>query len=259
VENGATGEDIAIADQRFKLARNVLWGAQSQRDSICGRVDDGFGEVSDCDAARAGVGRAEEEVRIAELQLAQIAAGSRHEDVAEAGAAVQQALGQLGSSQAELRRAEAGLDGVSAGAKAEDLRIAGAAVDQARAALESTELAMDDRILRAPYAGQIVSIGAREDERVMPNEPLVWIIDGSGWRVETDDLTELDVVKLSVGDDVVIAFDAIPDVELTGIVDSITGVGESKLGDITYKVVIDPDEQDDRLRWNMTAAVVITP
>ena len=36
-------------------------------------------------------------------------------------------------------------------------------------------------------------------------------------------------------------------------------LGENKQGDMTYTVVIQPDQLDDRLRWNMTAAVAIEP
>jgi HlyD family secretion protein len=35
--------------------------------------------------------------------------------------------------------------------------------------------------------------------------------------------------------------------------------GEKKRGDITYTVTIAPDRWDDRLRWNMTAQIAITP
>jgi hypothetical protein len=36
-------------------------------------------------------------------------------------------------------------------------------------------------------------------------------------------------------------------------------IGEDKRGDITYTVIIQPDQADDRLRWNMTTAVFIEP
>ena len=47
--------------------------------------------------------------------------------------------------------------------------------------------------------------------------------------------------------------------KLTGTVISIKPLGESKQGDITYTVTVVPDQHDDRLRWNMTASVRITP
>jgi HlyD family secretion protein len=34
-------------------------------------------------------------------------------------------------------------------------------------------------------------------------------------------------------------------------------IGEEKLGDITYTIIVQPNEQDPRLRWNMTAMVTI--
>lgn len=54
-----------------------------------------------------------------------------------------------------------------------------------------------------------------------------------------------------------ITFDGIPDLQLTGRVIRITGFGEKQQGDIVYTVTIDPDRQDPRFRWNMTASVAI--
>jgi len=53
--------------------------------------------------------------------------------------------------------------------------------------------------------------------------------------------------------------DAISDLELPGHVVRIKPIGEDKRGDITYTVIIQPDQADERLRWNMTTAVFIEP
>jgi hypothetical protein len=37
----------------------------------------------------------------------------------------------------------------------------------------------------------------------------------------------------------------------------IKSIGQEKLGDITYTVVVRLDDQDPRLRWNMTAVVTV--
>jgi HlyD family secretion protein len=55
-----------------------------------------------------------------------------------------------------------------------------------------------------------------------------------------------------------ITFDAIPDLSLSGKVLRIKGLGENRQGDIVYKVIVQPDTADARLRWNMTSAVSIT-
>ena len=77
--------------------------------------------------------------------------------------------------------------------------------------------------------------------------------------METEDLTELSVVGIREGDPVRVSFDAIDDLTLPGKVRRIRSFGESRLGDITYRVTIALDRQDPRLRWNMTASVAITP
>jgi HlyD family secretion protein len=94
-------------------------------------------------------------------------------------------------------------------------------------------------------------------EFVAPGAPSVHLADLGAWQIETTDLTELNVVRASVGSPVTMTFDAIPGLELPGRVSRIRPLGENKQGDITYVLTITPDRQDQRLRWNMTAAVSI--
>jgi HlyD family secretion protein len=81
--------------------------------------------------------------------------------------------------------------------------------------------------------------------------------DLATWQIETTDLTELDIARVRAGSTVTMTFDAVPGLELSGKVSRIRPIGENKQGDITYVVTITPDRQDERLRWNMTAAVSI--
>ena len=81
--------------------------------------------------------------------------------------------------------------------------------------------------------------------------------DFGEWQIETDDLTELSVVYIQIGDEVDITFDALPETTMTGKVTRIRPIGENKQGDITYTVIVTPDEQDPLLRWNMTATTVV--
>jgi hypothetical protein len=53
--------------------------------------------------------------------------------------------------------------------------------------------------------------------------------------------------------------DALPEMTFSGVVERIKPLGENVQGDITYKATIRLDENDPRLRWNMTAAVLIEP
>ncbi len=62
---------------------------------------------------------------------------------------------------------------------------------------------------------------------------------------------------MAEGDEVSLTFDAIPGLELPGQVLRIKPLGEEKLGDVTYTVIISPGEQDSRLKWGMTAVVTL--
>ena len=52
-----------------------------------------------------------------------------------------------------------------------------------------------------------------------------------------------------------LTFDALPGVQLSGVVARIKPIGAQKQGDMTYTVVVRPDRHEDRLLWNMTATV----
>jgi multidrug resistance efflux pump len=218
--------------------------------------------AADIDAARAGVVQAR-------AQLDALRADARAADIATAQAGIDQAQAQLdaiqaparnsdiAAAQAEIRRAQAQLDLLEAGARAETIAALEADLAAAEAALELSQVALADTLLRAPFAGTFASLDTKVGEQVLPGVPVAWLADLTEWQIETDDLTELSIVDVEVGAPAVITVDAIPGLELLGEVARIRSIGESKLGDITYTVIITPDEHDDRLRWGMTAMVVI--
>jgi len=111
--------------------------------------------------------------------------------------------------------------------------------------------------LKAPFAGTIASLNLEAGEQVAATVPVAQLADQSAWRIETDDLTEINVVYVNVSDTVDISIDALPDLKLTGTVERIRPLGENKQGDITYTATIIPSNTDKRLRWNMTASVTI--
>jgi hypothetical protein len=46
---------------------------------------------------------------------------------------------------------------------------------------------------------------------------------------------------------------------MTGQIVRIEAIGENKMGDITYTAIVELGQHDERLRWNMTATVVVEP
>ena len=156
-----------------------------------------------------------------------------------------------------MRQAEAQLALLQAGARTETIRAAEAAVVQAQTALMQRQVELDDTTLRAPFAGTIAALDLEVGEQVAAGVAVVQLADQTVWHIETDDLTEINVVYVQEGDRVAISVDALPDLELEGTVIRIKPLGENKQGDITYTATIAPDDGDARLRWNMTASVTI--
>ncbi len=197
--------------------------------------------------------------------------GSARADVARAGAAVEQARVTLADAERELERhqrlAAAGavsrqqLDQARTTAERSRAALAQAEADLATQRSRQTEAEglLDKTELRAPMAGTVAYLDVKVGEHASIGTVLVRIADESAWEVRSDDLTELTVAKVRVGDEVALTFDGVPGLEIPGRVKFIRPFGEKKRGDITYTVTVAPDRWDDRLRWNMTAQLAITP
>jgi HlyD family secretion protein len=166
---------------------------------------------------------------------------------------VSEADGKLTVAQANVKSAEDDWNKVKDGPNPDDLAIAQAAVQNAEAQLAAAKAGVDDLVLKAPYDGVIVSSSLKVGQMASP-ATLITVADTSSYQVETTDLTELNVVSIKVGSTAKITIDALPDLNLTGKVIRIKSLGEDRLGDVTYKVTIQLDKQDPRLRWNMTAS-----
>lgn len=92
-------------------------------------------------------------------------------------------------------------------------------------------------------------------EQAAPGQPAIVLADFSRWLVETDDLTEMEVPEIQVGQRAQITPDALPNLQLQGQVTSISNIFEERRGDVLYTVEISLQEYDPRLRWGMTVEI----
>lgn len=138
---------------------------------------------------------------------------------------------------------------------ADDLAVAQANVNGAQAARDLAADKLKNAKLVAPFSGTVASLDIDAGEFAAPGATVVRLADTSAWEIETTDLTELNIANVHEGMPATLTFDAVPDLELSGKVAKVKPYGESKQGDIVYTVIITPDQQDPRLRWNMTAKV----
>ena len=130
-----------------------------------------------------------------------------------------------------------------------------ARVAAAQSSIAAAQAALDDLDLVATFGGTIVKLDLMVGEQVSPGAPVVTLVDFSQWYVETDNLTEIEVVDIRAGQPVTIIPDALPGIELIGNVDEVADFFEEKRGDVTYTARILLDEIDPLLRWGMTVVV----
>jgi HlyD family secretion protein len=253
-----------LPDERLDMEESALRAVEDAETQLAqARV--AFDQARQAEAE--GVAGAEAGVRDAQARLDQLTAAPDADRVAAARARVAAAeanLDQLrGASRAAqlesvavgVSQAEAQLAQSSASPREVDLAVARVEVEIAQVALDQAELDLAQATLLAPFAGTVARIDLEPGALAGPDAPALVLADMSAWRVETEDLTELEVVRLREGDVVTVRFDALPELELAGVVHQIKPIGTNRQGDIVYTVVVGLEEHDPRLRWNMTAVV----
>jgi multidrug resistance efflux pump len=126
-------------------------------------------------------------------------------------------------------------------------------------AMLSAQSIIDSYELKANVGGTVTNINIKAGERINAGFPVMTIADFVNWEIKTDNLTEINVVKVQVGQKVEVVLDALPKLTFSGQVTQIDMVYEEKRGDTTYTATISLDQMDPQMRWGMTAAVQFLP
>ncbi|MHB0966979.1 MAG: efflux RND transporter periplasmic adaptor subunit [Bellilinea sp.] len=122
--------------------------------------------------------------------------------------------------------------------------------------LKETRMTVDSLNLRAPFAGTVSAIYDQEGIVVANNRSSVVLVDRSKLYV-TVQLTENDVVRLSIGNSASIIVEALPELALTGKVITINPIGVVDQGVVYYDVQVELDQANDQIPLNSTASVTI--
>lgn len=121
-----------------------------------------------------------------------------------------------------------------------------------KAQLASAGETLSNYVVVAPFDGVVMEVNVSLGEEVGPETYVVKIADTSAWYVETSDLTELEIVKIKVGQSAAVVADALSEVTMTGQVESIGQTFTMQGGDILYKVKLKVADVDPRVMWGMT-------
>ncbi len=168
----------------------------------------------------------------------------------------QAALQAARAAEAEAQRLYE--DMVNNGYDSEQKALLEARLQAAQAQVAAAEETLAQYELTAPFDGVVARLDLTVGQWVGPETPAVQLADFSAWRIETTDLTELEVVHLQPGQTVRLTPDALPDLTLEGTVEEISPAFTMRSNDVLYRVRIRlPQELDPRLRWGMTFEVAI--
>ena len=166
---------------------------------------------------------------------------------------VEIAQANVALTEATLQDAEQRFADLQSGPDPDQVLAAQARIDAANAALLAAQDALKNSEIQAPFAGVVADLKVKVGEQAAPGQVAVVLADLSKWVVETDNLTEIEVVKVVDGQKAEIVLDALPNVTLHGTVKSISPVFEEKRGDVTYTVTIELTDGNPAMRWGMTA------
>jgi HlyD family secretion protein len=163
---------------------------------------------------------------------------------------------ELRVAQAKLEEARKDYDILKKGPKPEELSVAQARLENAQASLSAAKAGLNDLELKATFKGTISELDVRVGEWVTPGQPILVLANLEDLRIETTDLNEIDAARVQSGDPVIITFDALPDVQVRGTVESIAPKASPGTG-VNYTAIVVMDEWPESLRWGMTAFVDI--
>ncbi len=277
VNEGARPEEIAQAEAAVRAAQAQVTAAIADRDRLTGGATAATIAAAQSQLAAALVeqklaqdtldklpdfvhGTPEEQLRYrvnAANQAVNAAQKNLDEALSGSGQQVKAAQSNVAAAIAQRDIAQAQLDQLKSGATQAQRDGAKANTAQAQAALDAAQSALDEATLKAPFDGTVAYIGVDTGQVIAPGLTVVSVAELSSWEVDTDDLSEVNVVNVKVGQAASITFDALPGTTLSGTVLSITPKSETKRGDVTYTVKIKIENPDLRLRWGMTSQVNI--
>jgi len=162
---------------------------------------------------------------------------------------------QIAEAEFNLQALQSQLDKLTRNVATErDRSIAKANVDSAQARLDSIKAQLANSTLLSPTSGTVTAVDISVGETVTPGRVLITIANLKIFRVETTDLSEVDIPQVTIGQPAKVFIEAL-NKDITGKVVEIAQQSQTVGGDVVFTVTIELDEQPEGLRWGMSAEV----
>jgi len=162
----------------------------------------------------------------------------------------------LATAEATIKDKKVFLADLLAGADVLDIKSQELSIDQKQDALADAREKLVDYTVRAPFDGVlIVNTDIKLGDPLGASTAVATIITKQ--RIAEISLNEVDVAKIKVSQKVNLTFDAVSDLNLTGIVAEVDPLGTATQGVVSYNIKIIFDAQDDRVKPGMSVTASI--
>ena len=152
-------------------------------------------------------------------------------------------------AKAQLNEAQKKYNDLKAGPDPNDVTTLQARINAAKATINLSRIA-------APFAGAITEVDIKPGDQVSPGTQAFRLDDLSRLLVDVQ-VSEVDINRIKIGQDVVLTFDAIPGKDYHGKVDQVAQVGTPRQGVVDFTVTVALTDADEAVKPGMTAAVKI--
>ena len=126
----------------------------------------------------------------------------------------------------------------------------------AKARVQALENTVNNARILAPFDGTVTYIAYLPGENAESGEVAIQIDDLDNLVVNTT-ITEVDIAKIAIGQDVIVAFDAIPYKEYSGVVTRIASAGNNSSGTIEFNVSVTITNPDMGIKPGFSADISI--
>lgn len=149
----------------------------------------------------------------------------------------------------------ASLANLKAGADPLDIKTQELSIKQRENSLLDAREKLSDYFIRAPFDGVAAAVNVKVGDAASSGTAVVTLVTTQG--LAEISLNEVDVAKIKVGQKVILTFDAIENLNLTGEVADIATIGTVSQGVVSYSIKIGFDTQDARIKPGMSVSAAI--
>ena len=163
----------------------------------------------------------------------------------------------IADAEAQVARAQLTLYEAHHPVRPEEIAQAQLDVERAQLTLEAARANLAGATLVAPFDAVVAHAPVSVGQWAAPGDTVVELLDLSDWRIETNNVGELEIARVRAGQAVRVRVNAFRDETLRGRVATISPVAVVQQGDTTYTLTIELEPTRRNLRPGMTVQVEI--